>query len=417
LENGLSPSTKSSIARSRFRCCPKKSATRFWKNPDLTATDDPDQTTVVDPDVSTQPPKPGGDPATDPAENPVDPPKPEENPVDPPKPEEKTVEPPAERPPEVPKVPFREFTKHLELPALENVQPIEIGKLAIQPSFLLGVDLFLSPEAARKTGIFELRRSDEDKQRWLVSKRKSKNSDPTDVAAFWKSDSAFHFQWLPAAQLDEDVNYLRNGALKLETPDGQNGWLSLRSPVTIEGFQLANEKGSAQVKLEIPWLPSPKGLIYQITPFADRTIPSICTSEFVQPKAPALMHFTTVPAEAFLWLEVSASQRKAIVLDAELKVKLGAIKPLNPAALSQYRQANLKMAANAAAAVKATKDKTAQQQYAAVQKTATQSAATFAKYETIIPKLQGKDIPLAIYLNVDKHHQLLIAKSPGFVGF
>ena len=39
-----------------------------------------------------------------------------------------------------------------------------------------------------------------------------------------------------------------------------------------------------------------------------------------------------------------------------------------------------------------------------------------ADYEKIISDLNGKDIPLAIYLTVEKH-QVLIAKTPGFVNF
>ena len=377
-------------------------------DPDPKDVDDPGRKIVVDPVDSPQPTKPGSDPApaVDRAEKTAEPPKPEKRAVK----SGKDL-------PAFPKLPFREFAKHLELPALDNVEPIKIGKLVIKPMFLLGATLFFSPESTRRNGIFELRRTVDDKQRWLVSKRKSARSEQVDVATFWKADNGFYFQWLPAAQLDEDVNYLRNGSLKLETPDGQYGWLSLRSPVTIKGFQLAKDKKSTELKLEIPWLPS-KGLVIEIGPFADRSIPAICAPEYVQPRAPALMYFTLDQSEAFLWLQVSASQRKAIVLEAELKVnELGAIKSLNPAALSQYKQANKMIAEKAAAAIKATKDKNAQQQYATVQKKATKTAGAFAKYETIVPKLYGKDIPVAIYLNVDKRHQLLIAKSPGFVNF
>lgn len=216
--------------------------------------------------------------------------------------------------------PFQGFTPHVKLPPIENVKEIKIGDLTINPQFLLGLKLFATPEATRKSGLFELRRSETDKQRWIVSKRKSEKSQRADIATFWKTPTEFRFQWLPDARLDEDANYLRNGALKLEIPDGQSCWLSLRSPITIDGFKLDQDESSVKLKIELPWLPNPKGLVFEIASFPDQDIPSLCAPEFVQPKSPALMYFTREEAKAFVWLEVTADRRSTIVLDAELKI-------------------------------------------------------------------------------------------------
>lgn len=311
---------------------------------------------------------------------------------------------------------FDNFADHVELPPLNDVSGKKIDSLVFSNRFLMGASLFAPKEATRNKLSFAIRRSDNDKQRWIVAMQKRGSDPPIDIASFWRTETEFFFQWLPAAQHDEDANYLRNSALKLEIPNGQSTWLSLRSPILIDGFRLKEDQSLVTVKQELPWLPTSKSIVVEIQPFAYREILSHCAPEYVT-KSPGVMYFSQHENEAFVWLEVSATRRAEYSLQAELKVRIqGAAKPLKPNEIIKYKRKFSEIAKAAKEKLAATKNKDTQKQISTFVKSAETTSRIFGEYSDTMSKLYKKDIPVAIYMKIE-NHRVLIAKTPGITDF
>jgi hypothetical protein len=324
-----------------------------------------------------------------------------------------------------PKLPFKGFRPNFELPPISNTKEIKIDDLVISRQFLMGAELLFDKAWARNKIDFELLRSEHDKQTWLVKKRNRPSEDPVDVAQFRKDENSFRFQWLPAAKEDENVNYLRNGARKLSTPDGMYAWLDLRKPASINGFKLPNGKSQIETFAEIPYLPVPKLLDVQISGFDDKQVPSHCIPELAS-KSPARMFFTRQENEAFIWMEIFATGKSdGFILKAQLNAAY--IAGATPAlfdfdVFKQYMNSVNDKAAGLTRRLKQAakkKDKEQEKKLSRQLKPVKKLGEVLTNYFEVVPKIYGRDIPIEIYLD-GKIHKILIArtaqKSSGIAG-
>ena len=321
--------------------------------------------------------------------------------------------PKAVAPGEAPKYPFKEFRKHFSLPGAGNKKEVKIDNLVISNRFRMGLELIFDKAWARNKIDFSIKRDDEDKQRWIVSTTsKSGNGDP--VAQFWRDDSAFYFQWLEDANKNEDVNYLKNAAVRMSTPDGQEGFLNLRAPVPIKGFKLAKDQTSVESKVEIPWLPASKNIRVEVAGFEDPQIASHCLPE-VASREPARMFFVRQEKDAYIWMEIRATGKAhGFELSSKLMMAGDPGQPVQPFVMSKLAQSKKAFAdqmEKLRGELKREKDQKKKNQINGKIKNAQKVGGILTVYSMVLDKLPGRDIPVKIYLD-GPTHQVLVAQTP-----
>ncbi len=151
--------------------------------------------------------------------------------------------------------PFKALPRSTDLPEFTSTEPHTIGTIYVPNNYLLKMELISSREISKKRALFEISRTEADKQRWEVVYRSKKNDDPLKVAEFWRKDNQIGFAWTSEAATEEAANYLRNCHLKMTGNKDKIAFLPLRSPVVIESFTLNAENLETLVETKVGYLP------------------------------------------------------------------------------------------------------------------------------------------------------------------
>ena len=304
---------------------------------------------------------------------------------------------------------FENIARSFELPAIDDLSPRKVCDILKNERSLMGAKLFVAP-IPRQRSVFTMKRSPDNKRLWIVSLGSS--SGETKIAKFWQTDSELRFQWLEAAQKFTHANYLRNGALRLEME--QVAWVNLRKPIIIDEFSVADKK-SIDAAFSIPWLPQRKQLQVQVLPIAK--VKSHCEPDLIT-KNPARIFFTADTKKMFLWLEVKTSSGPLRRLEAALKINLeGRIRSARMTELVEYQKRLSAVIDGMQRQLSVLgKNDNRRKQIASAIKTTSAVRSTLAEYQKNLASLEGKSIPVAIYIEF-REHRLLIAKTPGVEKF
>ena len=218
--------------------------------------------------------------------------------------------------------PFADFPGVVELPAIEDTSETLIADLEIRQQYLLGAELICEKGAAKGRTTFEFERADDDKQKWIVSVKKTPNHNSTPIAAFRKSDNGFHFQWFPAASTDNNASklapYLRNCFLKLFLPDEQATILTLREPMRIKDLRLTEHSLSNQVEFLIPAMPSPESIVVEVLPLRIKNVVTKIPNSRIERNNPARIWMKKDDKTGFLWIQVTGELRTKLKIQSNL---------------------------------------------------------------------------------------------------
>lgn len=236
----------------------------------------------------------------------------------------------ATSPPPQPKVedlskPFKKFPRVTDLPAITDTKEFKIAPLKINPAFLLGAEMVCEDGVHRSKLIFELVRSSEDKQKWMVEVKRRAKEKPEVVGAFRKSEDSLFFQWLPEAVESKYAEYLRNCYLKLKTPDGKTHFLTLRKPIRIADLRYTAENMRNIRAIEIPAMPSPKNIVMELIVPRVKNLQLNGVRLGIEPDRPGIIALKKHDSkDAFMWIQVEGELRSKLKLRASVKAKYGA---------------------------------------------------------------------------------------------
>jgi predicted flap endonuclease-1-like 5' DNA nuclease len=233
-----------------------------------------------------------------------------------------------------PSGPFANFPRLTSLPPLEDTSEIKIADLVIKRQYLLGAELICEKGAVRGRATFELERSNDDKQKWLVGVKKSPKHDATHIAMFRKSENAFHFQWLDAAAADKNASkmapFLRNCFVKLILPDDESTLLTLRKPIKIPDLRLTAEALWNEVEIQIPGMPDPASIVVEVLPMRIPNVDTSIPNSRVERAMPARILLKKNDKTGFLWIQVSGELRSKLKLRSNLTLLVqGTPQPVN----------------------------------------------------------------------------------------
>jgi serine/threonine protein kinase len=266
---------------------------------------------------------------------------------------------------------FSSLPEAVSLPSVDSVDQVKLAEVKIPSHFLMKTTI-VSPEGIGRRSVFEMRRTEEDKQAWLVSVKRKKNaSQGKDVAKFQKTADALNFQWLPAAAKEKSAAFLKNCLIEVSTPDDQSKLLMLREPITAPALKLTKQSIVDQLKLEIDALPDAERLQISLMGFAKGDPPLVLVQGDVG-RQPAIVSFreTEKTADRFLSLQVAAVVKpKAITLKAGLVGRTpsaGSQLIGNPQQLMAFRNQLLANAKNKDGKPSVTKRKQVEDCYASV---------------------------------------------------
>ena len=337
------------------------------------------------------------------------------------------AKPPSKRPAKIGN-PFEKFVKSVDLPAETDSQDFKIADLVIEKSHLLGLKLLSEPMIARPKIEFKLNRSADDKQLWnveLIPKR----ADPIAVAQFQKTPTEIKFRWLPAAAEEKNANYLSNCLLELATPK-DSIWLRLRSPKNLSEFAFGEDPSSAELELEIPWLPNSQFIKVELQPFNIGTRADVVgfePREFGVQDAGRIF-FRERPADRFFFVEVAVDLRKKAKLQAQTTVLLPNGKMQSLRSMDDLAKFSIALGNEARSATSRSEQldqirantrppNMSNDELVNLRKEAKASASNLTKsfeltqkYAELIKKLPGKVIPLQIYFEME-NHRIVLAES------
>lgn len=306
--------------------------------------------------------------------------------------------------------PFQHLPEHFDLPAPDETEPVKIADVANSKGYLTALFLLTNKDTARGTIRFSLIRDENDNQRWTITKQNRGDEAPVEVAVLWKDDFTLNFQWREDAAADQDVNYLRNAVIKLET--FREVYVNLRAPVVVEGFKLESDLPDVRARVEASWLPRSGAIVVELKDFPDRSIPSVCSPELVTRK-PARMYFTGDAARAFVWLEVDANTRTLGSINAGLKVLLeGELMDLRPDEIPEYRERYRQIEAALRVQLAEMSTEEQREQLRPPTRAARITKEAFDEYASVMSDVVGQDIPVAAYYVVEGR-RVLIARTPG----
>ena len=334
----------------------------------------------------------------------------------------------AAKPPEKIGNPFEKFITSVDLPEASDGQDFKIANLVIEKNHLLGLKLISEPVIARAKIKFNLNRSADDKQLWNVELT-PKRSSPIAVAQFQKTPTEMKFRWLPAAAEEKNANYLRNCLLELATPKDST-LLRLRSPADLKEFALGEDPASAELEVELPWLPNPQFIKVELQPFSigkpsDKV--GFEPREFITRDAGRIF-FRDKQPDRFFYIEVTAELRKKAKLQAQMTVllpngKAQSLRSLddlakfstalgNESTAAKYRSEQLdKLRADTRPPNMSNEDlvKFRKEAKANAAKM-TKMSAVSRQYLELSKKLPGLVIPLQIYFEME-NNRIILAES------
>ena len=214
--------------------------------------------------------------------------------------------------------PFAGFPRITELPAVDDTAEFKIANLKIKPQYLLGANIICEKGISRNRMIFELTRSPEDKQKWLVGVKRREREKPTEIAAFRKSEDAFYFQWLPEAATNKSAPFLRNCFLKLTLPDGQSAFLTLRQPIKVRDLRLTPESLVNELSIAIPAMPDPETIVVEVLPMKIKGVQTAVPNSRIERGIPGVIWLKKSDKTGFLWIQVAGEIRSKLQLQSNL---------------------------------------------------------------------------------------------------
>ena len=214
--------------------------------------------------------------------------------------------------------PFENFPRLTELPAIDDTAEFKIANLTIQPQYLLGAKIICEEGISKTRLIFELNRSTEDKQKWMVGVKRRRKEKPTEIAFFRKSENAFHFQWLPEAAKNKFAPFLRNCFLKLNLPNEQTTFLTLREPIKIPDLRLTPDSLVNHLSFAIPAMPDPGTIVVEVLPMKIKGVETAIPNSRIERGIPAVIWLKGSDKTGFLWLQVSGDLRSKLKLQSNL---------------------------------------------------------------------------------------------------
>lgn len=220
--------------------------------------------------------------------------------------------------------PFKKFPRLTGLPVITDTNEFKIAPLKINPAFLLGAEMICEDGIHRSKLIFELVRSSEDKQKWMVEVKRRAKDKPEIVGAFRKSEDAFFFQWLPEAAESKYAEYLRNCYVRLKTPDGETHFLTLRKPIRIADLRYSSENMSNIREVEIPAMPSLKNIVVELVVPRVKGLELSAARLGIEPGLPGIVALKRHESkDAFMWIQVDGGLRSKLKLQSSVMAKYG----------------------------------------------------------------------------------------------
>ena len=230
--------------------------------------------------------------------------------------------------------PFKVLPATIDLPLFTDLDDFKIADLVLSEKHLISLKLLTGPEVCKSKVLFDLVRSESNKQLWDVRLQRRKRETPVPIAQFQKTPSDFLFRWLPAASQYDEANYIRNCKIKASSPD-YLGWVGLRKPLKIEKFVFPENKTSVKLDVDLQWLPNPENLKIELTPFSieKRVKGKDRGNVYLEPKEitrnlPGIVFFRKDEKYRFLFLRVDADVRAKLKLQCQMYVLGGTGKVL-----------------------------------------------------------------------------------------
>ena len=323
--------------------------------------------------------------------------------------------------------PFDKFPKVVQLPPCDNTAEVKLANLVIRKQYLLGADLIAEPGISKTKVIFELKRTIEDKQKWLVGVKRRENEDAREIAAFRKSEDALYFQWLPAASTDKTASkhapYLRNCFLKLIVPENQLAFLTLRKPLKIRDLRLT-ESLSNELEFSIEAMPRRDTIVVEVLPLRVPGTRTTVVNPQVENGQPTKIWLSQSDKTGFLWIQVTGELRSKLQLQSGLALLTQGqtVQVKNPESLDQ-----LLATLEAAAAQSATRLEQATkppnlnwEEYKKIKASLEADAKAtlsqknkMAGYLTTLSKVVNHPIKVRVYAKLGNYQIVLAVTDPG----
>lgn len=301
------------------------------------------------------------------------------------------------------KTPFANFPEQVSLPAIENTKEKKLADLVIKRQYLLGVEIICEEGVARGKPVFELERSNDDKQKWNVTVRKSAKQRPLPIATFRKSENEFLFQWLAEASTDKTAaklaSNLRNCLLKLKLPEDQGTIVFLRTPIKIPDLRLDKESFSNELELLIPAMPAPETIVVDVLPLRIKGVETAIPNSRVEKNMPAKVWLKRSDKTGFMWIQVAGDLRSKLTLKSNLVMRApnGNITPVQ----------SPKMLENLAATME-----NMRRQSQAMHQGYSDANQKLNDYRATIPKIVGQPITVRIYAKLGNYQVPLAVSDP-----
>ena len=222
--------------------------------------------------------------------------------------------------------PFKNFPRVTDLGPITNTNEVEIAPLKINQSYLLGAELICEPGVSKTKLIFEMSRSKEDKQKWMVGVKRRAREKPTLIAMFRKSPDAFFFQWLPEAAENKYAEFLRNCHVKLKTPDDEATFLTLRKPIKIPDLRYTAENMTNQVEIDIPAMPNVENIVIELLQPQVKGLELTPRKIVIEPRQPGTILLSRRDRRdnsGFMWIQIAGDLKPRLQLQSNVMAKYG----------------------------------------------------------------------------------------------
>ncbi len=173
-------------------------------------------------------------------------------------------------------------------------------------------------------------------EQWQISwSRKSDSEELEPVATLSINDQReLFFQWADSVDAKHPANCIVNSILTVRA-GGRVFPVTLRETEVFEGLALTAESLSAEIKLDLGWLPKDDNIRIELGELAAGlgwTDSAIAENEFFENRQPARIFFRTVPAEQLFWLTIAAKAGAKIEFDLSVQAPVnGQVVALKPA--------------------------------------------------------------------------------------
>ena len=324
------------------------------------------------------------------------------------------------------KTPFANFPEQVSLPAIENTKEKKLADLVIKRQYLLGVEIICEEGVARSKPVFELERSNDDKQKWNVTVRKSAKQRPLPIATFRKSENEFLFQWLAEASTDKTAaklaSNLRNCLLKLKLPEDQGTIVFLRTPIKIPDLRLDKESFSNELELLIPAMPAPETIVVDVLPLRIKGVETAIPNSRVEKNMPAKVWLKRSDKTGFMWIQVAGDLRSKLTLKSNLVMRdfNGNITPVQSpkmlenlaATMENMRKQSQAMHQGYSSAHPGPNFATQRNKLAATHQQHNQTNQKLNDYRATVPKIIGQPITVRIYAKLGNYQVPLAVSDP-----